>query len=241
MYTLVGFIGLAGLIYVVQHTFVSVSSQQRAIVGIAFQIVAGSVLILDQVFAKKDVKVGEVWRWLIEKRLRFLMIVCLVLFLAGTFVLVSLGGEGKIALRVIVGVLVGLMVIYIIYLYGIQWVVDQLKRWSPNRLKASIESNIIWANGILFGVSLLLVIVTGFLMRLQPDQMLVQQKLIFLWLFIFAFIILPVFLLSSIFLLIVLVSKMFVFVRQKVKSQVVFWLLVFALWLWGGLLLLANV
>jgi len=240
-YTIIGFIGLVGLIYVVQYTFISVHAQQRAIIGIALQILAGSALILDQVFAKKDAKGGDVWGWLIGRRSRFSTIVCLVLFLVGTFVWVALSGEGKVDPWAIFGSLVGLMVIYIIYLYGIQWVVGLLERWSPRRIKAGIESNIIWANGILFCVSLLLVIVTGFFIRLQPDQMLVQQVLIFLWFFIFAFIVLPVFLLSGIFLSIVVVSKIFVLVRQKVKNQVVFWLLVFALWLCGGLLLLANV
>lgn len=241
LYTIIGFGAIIGLAYALKWGFISSSTQQRLILGTVLQLLAGLILITDQIVANiKREKLGDRWSRLDEKRIRVSILVCLVLVLIAVLVLVVLSGETPALWETTLGMIFGLLVVYSIYLYGIQWVVRLLERWFPNRRKAGIESNIVWGNIISLGISLPLVLLTVFFLRLEPDQMLVQQILTALWFIVFALGVLPVFLLSIVFFLVVGIVQLFGFVRQKV-NRVVFWLALFALWFLGGVLLLANV
>lgn len=237
-YTLIGLMMFVGLIFAVEYSFF-LNERYRAITGITFQIVAGSALILDQVFSKRDIKIGDIWVWLSRRRIRMSMIFSLVAFLITAFVWVGLGGE-KVEPAVIGGVFIWLIIVNYVYLYSVNWIVNVLEKRSTRCLKAGIESNIKQANIILFIVSLLLGLITVLFYRPESVEMIVLQIPSLMWGLVFAFIIVPVFSLSGIFLLTVLASKVFVIGREKLRNRIWFWVGIFALWLWGGLLLAAN-
>lgn len=242
LYTFIGFVVFVGVIYVVGYTFVSVTIKQRGMIGIGLQLCAGAVLILDQIVAnlqrKKEFK--DIVISLTKRRIRLLMLIPLViLVIVGIISLVSGEGE-KWEISTVIGLVLGAMVFYGIYLYGIQWVVNLLEKWSNKRKTAGIESNVIWANAILLGASLPFLVLTGLFFRPETGQMIVPQILTAFWFFIFGLIILSAFGLPIVFFLVLTVFQLFVLIRRKV-NRIVFWMVLFALWLWGGILLLVNV
>ena len=242
LFTCIGFAVFVGVIYVVGYTFMSVTIKQRGMIGIGLQLCAGAVLILDQIVAnlQREKEFKDIVISLTKRRIRLLMLICLVILIVAGIVSLDLGEGEKWEVLTVIGLVIGVMVFYGIYLYGVQWVVNLLERWSNKRRTAGIESNIIWANAILLGASLPFVVLTVLFFRPETGQMIAQQMLTLFWIFIFGLIIMPVFWLSIIFFLALSVFQLFVLLRKKV-NRIVFWLALFVLWLWGGILLLVNV
>ncbi|MFC1990684.1 hypothetical protein ACFLU9_00840 [Chloroflexota bacterium] len=215
--------------------------KQRGMIGIGLQLCAGVVLILDQIVAnlQREKEFKDIVISLTKRRIRLLMLICLVILLIIGIISLDLGEGEKWEISTVIGLVLGVMVFFSIYLYGVQWVVNLLEKWSNRRKTAGIESNIIWANAILVGASLPFVVLTGMFFRSETGQMVAQQILTLFWIFIFGLIILPIFWLSIIFFLALGVFQLFVLVRKRV-NRIVFWLALFVLWLWGGILLLVN-
>ena len=242
LYACIGFVAFVGVIYVVGYTFVSVTVKQRDMIGIGLQLFTGVILILDQIVAnlQREKEFKDIVIFLTKRRIRLLMLVGLVILIMVGIISLYLGEGEKWEISTVIGLVFGVMLFYGIYLYGVQWVVNLLEKWSNKRKTAGIESNIIWANVLLLGASLPFVVLTGMFFIPEIGQMVAQQMLTLLWIIIFGLIILPVFWLSIIFFLVLGVFQLFVLLRREV-NRIVFWLALFALWLWGGILLLVNV
>ncbi len=236
-YTVAGLVATVLIVYVVELTFVSVNTKQRAVIGVCLQLSTGFILLVDQVVANLKLKSNEdVWNLVAKRGMKISLIVCLLLSLIAFLYWVGINYRENMSPIYVYVAIFAVVLLYYPYLLGIQLLVRLLEKGRNLADPLVKESSIIWGNLILLGISAPVVLLTVFFVKPQ----LVGQLVTILVSGIVAMVFTPILAFSLIFFFPAGIIGLFVWARQKVKRSV-FWLVLLVFWSWGGLLLLADV
>ena len=221
----------------------SLNDHLRSIIGISMQVFAGVILVIDQI--TKNVNEGSIKdqiKSLTMTPSKTTLVLTLLMFAFGYFLWLCLSDFKNINWSVVFGFLVWLVIAYYLYLNILIAINKFLKQWIE---QTSIVSNYefkyaIQGNWILLGTSLLITFISGYFILHLP----LQNTWVLLMLLVFgiisAFSVLPSFLLSLVYVVIFLFLKLLVFIKSRYWIRIVLWVLVFFIWIWGGILLVAN-
>jgi hypothetical protein len=224
-----GTVTVAGLLYLLELTLVTVGAKPRAVIGIILQLLTGLFLTLDQVIEKTPTKDSRtLWDWVMKNKLRISLIGGIAAFVILMVVIYVVQGQ-RIDVPTNFALLFGTMLFSIPYLYGLQW----MQRLISRNRRIDERWSMVLADVIIVAISAPAVLVTGLS---GPGNSGISTA----WFVIAGLLFMPSFIFSSAFLLIVLSIELLNFMRQKL-SRVAFWWSLLGLWSWGGLLLLADV
>ncbi|MFC1978033.1 hypothetical protein ACFLWS_07225 [Chloroflexota bacterium] len=235
-YTSAGLIVTVLVLYIIEFTFVSVNTRNRAIIGTALQLATGFIIGVDQVVASWHFKNSkDIWDFLAKTRMRIALFVCIILSLMAVLYWLGMSEGASISPLTVYGAIGALALLYYPYIYGIEKVVKLLENGRGLADPSTKESSVLWGNVILFGVSAIVIVLSGLFIKPLPGQ----WASIIWWLMV-SYFIMPTTIFSLLFLLIVGSISLFTLMRNKIKRSV-FWLVLLGLWSWGGLLLLVDV
>ena len=230
------------LIYLVSFTLLQ-ANKERAIIGIALQILTGVILVFDQIASHSKIK--KQVKKIVEHSQYFAFLITIILLPFGISFIMGLHITSNNKYSTAVGI-----TLFIIFTYGmflssltllrkIKWL--QRKDYVPvDKDKFDISDLSIRNVEILFGISLLLAFLIGYLLDrfYLNNQYWVKAILLFIITF-FAFTIFPLLIISPLYFLGFLFAKITQYLTKK-NLNIWFWIFLFFIWAWGGLLLLIN-
>ena len=239
LFTLVFILIAIGIAYAFRWLFVLSSPYQQLITGIALQLIAGVILISDQIVINIFQESGkDAWSWLTERRMRISLLIALALSYVAALIWMALGASTQELWGGVIGILIWLALVYYIYLKFIAWVFEQIEGKREGKFT---ERSIFWGNAAIWFITVSIISINAYLLAVEfgQDQPVIIQVLLWVWYFIAALLILPAFLISTTFLLVVGILKIYPVIRGR-KYRIFFWLGIFALWVLGMVLVLLN-
>ncbi len=263
---LICMVSFTAIIYASQYLLL-LSPKNREIMGISLQLLAGFVLILDQIFIKVFSPETNTIDWFNELyrkgKFKFVLLLLLisfpvVLITALTLPYVLFGeiyAEDTLPWTAFGGMWIFLLFGYYSYLYPLTSMTklfDKLGR--KYQSMRDNPNNILFSNATLLVISILLAYVSLYIYDFNkgipniasvPHSFLpmtwyfISTFAFVLWFFVTAFFILPVMLLSLSLFIVLGIVEGFRFFRRP-NRRITFWILIIILWFAGGLILLIN-
>jgi hypothetical protein len=216
----------------------------KTIVGITLQILTGAILVFDQISTNTGIrdKVTKIVRQ------------PLVFALLGTtislpFVVSMLTGLGEVPPNkwsAAGGVTIVIVMMFGMFLTSL-WLLRRIK-WLRRKDHAPIPkdrldiSDLSLRNvGILFGASvLIMILLVSLLPWFIPQQQPWLQMLWYVLFFLYGFTLFPLLIIGPLYFAAFGVARLADYIRTKKSLEIWFWIFLFVLWAWGGLLLLLK-
>lgn len=232
------------LLYLIPLTFM-LTDKQRAIIGIILQILTGVILVFDQIASHPRIR-KQVTK-IIQNSAVFAFLITIMIFPFGISILIGISDvnddkwstAGGISLFVVIAY--GMFMSSLTLLRRIKWL--RRKDYVPvakDKDKFDI-SDLSFPNVIiLFGISLLLTFLMGYLLQrfYSNGVQLIQFLLLAIFTF-YVFMIFPILIISAMYVVGFIFAKGTLYFTKK-NLNIWFWIFLFVIWAWGGLLLLMN-
>ena len=231
------------VIYFIPYTFM-LENREKTIVGIILQILAVAILVFDQISSNPRIR-EQVTRIIQNPPLfALLMTIILLPFAVSTFA--AFGDIPPNRWSVAGGVTVftvmafGMFLASLTLLRRIKWL--RRKDYVPIAKDKFDVSDLSLRNvGILFGASVLIMIVLFcLLLWLGPPKAIWAQVLLAFLVLSYVFTLFPLLIISPLYVLGFLFAKFTIYIRTKKSLEIWFWIFLFVLWAWGGLLLILK-
>ncbi len=231
------------LIYFIPYTFM-LGNKERTVIGIILQILAGAILIFDQISSNEKIK--EQVTKIIQKPLSFALLITIILLPFAISILIGLDDVQSDRWSTAGGITFFIIIAYSMFLSSLTFLgrIKWLK--SENYIPAPKDkfdiSNLSLRNvGILLGISCLIAILLGYLLQqfFSSKELWVQIPL-FAFVLFFAFTIFPLLIVSPLYFLAFIFARFTLYIRNKKNLGIWFWIFLFILWTWGGLLLILK-
>ena len=234
---------IVAIIYFILFTSM-LEDRWKTIVGIVLQIVAGAILVLEQILANDRIK--DQTARMIQKPAAFALLMTFISLPFAASVLTALGEVPSNRWSAALGVTVGTILVFgafltsVALLQRIGWL--RSKDYVPGANDRLDVSNLSLRNvGILFGGSVSIMVLLICLARFAiPGKALWIQTLWFILLFIYGFTLLPLLIIAPLYFLAFQFARFTMYIRTKKSLEVWFWIVLFVLWAWGWLLLLLR-
>jgi hypothetical protein len=229
--------------YLVPYTFM-LGNREKTIVGIILQILAGAILVFDQIASNARIRRGL--SKLIQKPLWFSLLITVIIFpfaisiLSSFQEITSSRWSNALGITFLMSISFVMFVTSLTLLRKIKWI--KRKENVPIKSDKFDVSDLSLRNvGILLGASIFLLILTVYLtFWLSHYKELWIQLIWFSVLASYAFTLFPVLLISPFYFLAYLFTKLAIYVRTRENIASWFWLILFVFWIWGGLLLIVK-
>jgi hypothetical protein len=234
---------VVAFLYFIPYTFM-LAGREKTIVGIVLQILAGAVLILDQISSNPRIRkqVTKVTRQPpLFALLMTIIVLPFVISILTTFDTVpSDKWVSAFGITFFIALAYAMFIVSLTLLRRIKW----LRRKGDVPMaedKLEISDFSVRNMGILFGFSLLvMVLLLVSLWRLSHFQAPWIQILWLLFFLAYGFTLLPLLIISPLYVLGFWFAKIANYIRIKKSLEVWFWIFLFVLWVWGGLLLISK-
>jgi hypothetical protein len=231
------------LIYFIPYTFM-LGNREKTIVGIILQILAGAILIFDQISSNARIR-KQVTR-IIQTPPLFALLVTIIFFPFMISILTVLNAVppdkwlAALGISAFTIIAYGMFLISLTLLRRIKWL--RRKDYVPSAKDKLDISDLSLRNvGILFGVSVLIMILLVLSLHwFGPHRALWIQMLWGLLFLSYGFTLFPLLIISPLYCLAFVFAKLATYIRTKKSLEVWFWIFLFVLWAWGGLLLLLK-
>jgi hypothetical protein len=231
------------LIYFIPYTFL-LGSKERTIVGVILQILAGAILIFDQI--SSNIGVRKQVTKIIQKPLAFAFLLTIILL---PFAISVLTGLGEVpsdrwstagGITFFVFITYGMFLSSLMFLRRIKWL--RSKDYVQGEKNKFDVSDLSLPNvGILFGISLLVAILLGYLLQnFSSNKEFWVQIPLYAFTFFYIFTVFPLLIISPLYFLAFAFAKIVFYIRTKKNLGIWFWIFLFVLWAWGGLLLIIK-
>lgn len=231
------------LIYFIPYTFM-LDTKERTIIGIMLQILAGAILIFDQI--SSNMRIRKQVTKIIQKPLSFALLITIILLPFAISILIGLDDvqsdrwstAGGITFFIIIAF--SMFLSSLTFLGRIKWL--RSGDYIPaTKDKFDISSLSLRNVGILLGISFLIAILLGYLLQqFSSSKELWVQIPLFAFAFFCAFTIFPLLIVSPLYFLAFIFAKFTFYIRNKKNLGIWFWIFLFILWTWGGLLLILK-
>jgi hypothetical protein len=231
------------IIYFIPYTFM-LENRWKTIVGITLQILAGAILVFEQILSNERIR--DQTTKIIQKPPVFALLMTFISFPFAISILTALGDVPPNKWLAASGIASGTVVMFGMFLTSltllrkIKWL--RRKDYVPIAKNKFEVSDLSLRNvGILFGASVLIMIFLIWLLRwLIPHKELWIQMLWFSLFFLYGFTLLPLLIIAPLYVLGFLFARFTNYIRTKKSLEVWFWIFLFVLWAWGGLLLILK-
>lgn len=230
------------LIYFIPYTFM-LGNKERTIIGIILQVLAGAILVFDQISSNEGIK--KQMTKITQTPPLFALLLTILLLLFAISILTGLGDvqseRGSVAGGIAIFIIIAYAMFFssLMFLRKIKWL--RRKDCVPvTKDKIDVSDLSLRNVGILFGVSLLIAFVLGYLLqRFSSNTELWIRIPLFTFIFSYAFMVFPLLILSPSYFLAFGFAKFTLYIRNK-NLGAWFWIFLFILWTWGGLLLILK-
>lgn len=226
--------------YLISASFLADGKSMR-IIGIILQVLAGIMLASAQIHSNPKIR-GFTQR-VIEKPHLFAFLVTVVVYAIFLVIILQDEYEGTNIWQGAFGILT---IVSISYIGFIQWILainKIFKKWSGrDELLISGErvSFSLKHVSLVFFASFFLTIGLFLIISLVFKNITAYPVILFVLMGMYAFFIFPPLIISIIFITMYFIARVFGFIGQNEKRMTRFWILVFVIWTWGGLLLILN-
>lgn len=235
-------IPIMAILYLMPLTFM-LADKERAIVGIVLQILAGVILVFDQIASNENVK--EQLNKLIQNSTIFSLLITIVLLLFALSVLMGVSDDINNKWSTAAGIMVfipitwGMFLSSLTFLKRIKWL--RRKDYVPTTMDKFEVSDLSIRNvAILFVASLLFAFIVGYVLnRFASNNQFWIQSILFFVVTFYAFTFFPLLVISPLYFLGFISAKITVYLTKR-NLNIWFWIFLFVIWAWGGLLLLIN-
>ena len=231
------------VVYFIPLTFM-LGDRGRTIVGITLQILTGAILVFAQISSNERIrdKVTKV----IRNPLVFALLGTIISLPFAVSMLTALGDvppnkwSAAWGTTIITVMMFGMFLTSLMLLRRIRWL--RRKDYVPIAKDKLDISDLSPRNvGILFGASVLIMILLICLLRwLIPQQQPWLQMLWYLLFLLYGFTLFPLWIIAPLYFLAFGVARFANYIRTKKSLEVWFWIFLFVLWAWGWLLLLLR-
>jgi len=231
------------IIYFIPYTFM-LGDRWKTIVGITLQILAGAILVFEQILSNERIR--DQTTKIIQKPPAFALLMTFISFPFAISILTALGevppNKWSAALGITAGTVImfGTFLTSLMLLQRIKWL--RRKDYVPSAKDRLDISTLSLRNvGILFGASVLIMILLICLLRLliPYKELWIQMLWLFLF-FLYGFTLLPLLIIAPLYFLAFGFARFTNYMRTKKSLEVWFWVFLFVLWAWGWLLLLLK-
>jgi len=234
---------IIAVMYFIPYTFM-LGNRERTVVGITLQILAGAILVFDQISSNPRIR-RQVTR-IIQRPLLFAFLMTFIL-LPFVFSIFTAFGDipphrweiaGGVTLFSVMAL--GMFMVCLTLLQRIRWL--RRENHVPTAKDRFDVSDLSLRNvGILFGASVLVLILLICLSRwLGTPKTLWGQVLLGFLVLSYAFTLFPLLIITPLYVIGFLFAKFAIYIRTKRSLEIWFWLFLFVLWAWGWLLLLLR-
>jgi hypothetical protein len=233
---------IIAIMYSIPYTFM-LENKERTVIGIILQILVGAILVFGQISSSANIKkqVTEI----IQKPPLFALLITVILFPFAISILTGLNevpsnrwsSAGGIAFFVFITY--AMFLTSLMFLRRIKWL--RRKDYLPaakDRLEVSdLSLRNVW---ILFGASVLIMILLSYLLYwLSPHKELWIQIVLIILFLSYGFTLFPLLIISPLYFIAFGFAKFAFYIRNN-NLGVWFWIFLFILWTWGGLLLIVK-
>ncbi len=230
------------LIYLIPFTFM-LGNKDRTIIGIILQILAGAILIIDQISSNRTIR-KQVNR-IIKQPTLFALLITIILLPFAISIWIGLSDAGSDRWSVAGGMTIftviayGMFIISLTVLSKIKWL--RSRDYIPATNDKFDISNLSLRNvGILLVILLTLTFLLGYLLNeFYGNSELWFQILLAFLAFFYGLMVYPVLIISLLYILVFALTKFTFYVNPK-KLGIWFWIFLFIIWTWGGLLLIMK-
>ena len=236
-------IPVIAIVYFIPYTFM-LGNRERTIIGIILQILAGVILVFNQIASNPRIR-KQVTK-IIQKPLLFALLITIILLPFAIAVLTSLGDipsnrwSAAWGITFFTSITFGMFLSSLMLLRRIKWL--RRKDYVPIAKDKFDISDLSLRNvGILLGASLLIMILLSYLLYwLYPHKELWIQILLLFLLLSYTFTLFPLLIISPLYLLAFGFARLTLYIHTKRNIGILFWIFLFILWSWGGLLLIIK-
>ena len=231
------------LIYFIPYTFM-LENKQKTIIGILLQILTGAILVFEQISSNRRIRKQVIK--IIQTPTLLALLITMILLPFAISIFVSLSDAEYDKWSVASGIAFFTMITYVMFLSSltflgkIKWL--RSKNYIPGEKDKFNISNLSLRNvGILLTLSALIAIALGYLLPKYSsnNELLIQMTLIF-FTFFYGFLIFPLLIISPLYFLAFIFAKFTLYIRITRNIGALFWIFLFILWSWGGLLLIMK-
>ncbi|MFW6118367.1 MAG: hypothetical protein ACOC6R_02605 [Chloroflexota bacterium] len=229
------------IIYFIPYTFM-LGDRWKTIVGIILQILAGAILVFEQILANDRIK-NQTTK-IIRQPPVFALLMTFISFPFAISILTALGKVPPNKWLAAREITVGTAVMFGAFLTSIM-LLQRIKRLGRKDHVPSTKDKLDISDlsprnvGILFGASVLIMIFLICLSRLliSHKELWIQMLWVFLF-FVYGFTLLPLLIIAPLYFLAFGFIRFTNYIHTKKSLEVWFWIFLFVLWAWGWLLLL---
>lgn len=231
------------LTFFIPYTFM-LSTKERTIIGIILQILAGAILIFDQI--SSNMRIRKQVTKIIQKPTLFALLITIILLPFAISIWAGLSDVGSDRWSTAGGITVFIIITYGMFLSSLTFLSKIKWLRSGNYMPATGDkfdiSNLSLRNvGILLGISLILALLLGYLLqRFSLNKELWIQIPLFAFTFFYLLTGFPLLIISPLYFLAFIFVEFNRYIRKKKKLGAWFWIFLFILWTWGGLLLIMK-
>jgi hypothetical protein len=226
--------------YFISASFLT-GSKTMQIIGIILQVLAGIMLTLAQIY--NNTKIKEFTQRVVEKPHLFAFLITLFVFAIFVIFLFQFANEEINIWQGAFSILGFVSISYMGFISVIFLLNKVFKKWRGNdelivsgeRVSFSLKHV-----GIIFFTSFILTIGLVLLISLVFKDNVTQFTVLFVLMAFYSFFIFPSLVISMLFICMYLTARVFGYIWKNEKRVTNFWILVFVLWTWGGLLLIMN-
>jgi len=241
--TIAATILIIAIIYFIPYTFM-LGDKGKTIVGITLQIVAGAILVFEQILSNDRIR--DHTTRIIRQPPVFALLMTFISFPFAISILTAFGTVPPNKWLAAWGITIGTAVMFGAFLTSTM-LLQRIKRLRRKDHASSAKDKLDIYDlsprnvGILFGASVLVMILLICLSRLLTShgEPWIQMLWVFL-IFVYGFTLLPLLIIAPLYFLALGFARFTNYIRTKKSLEVWFWIFLFVLWAWGWLLLLLK-
>lgn len=231
------------LAYFIPYTFM-LGNKERTIIGIILQILAGGILVFDQI--SSNTRIRKKAAKIIQKPLLFAFLITIILLPFAISVFTTFGEVPSDNWSTAGGITLFILLTYLVFLSSLTFLrsVKWLRRRDDvlaTKYKFDVSDLSLRNVGILLGISfLILVLLIYLIQQFYPIKELWIQIPLAAFTLIYILTAFPLLIISPLYFLAFIVAKLTLYIRTKESLEVWFWIFLLILWIWGGSLLIVK-